>query len=47
MKTGSEILITCYRNLYKNGYINDESLKIMVQKEQITEDEKELIMSDV
>lgn len=45
MKTGSELLIKCQQNMYQNSQITEEDLTAMVQKEQITEEEKQEIIS--
>lgn len=45
MKTGSELLIKCYQNMYQNSQITEEDLTKMVQKNQITELEKQEIIS--
>ena len=46
MKTGSELLIKCQQNMYQNSQITEEDLTAMVQKNQITEAEKQEIISD-
>ena len=45
MKTGSELLFKCYQNKYQNNHITEEDLTTMVQKNQITELEKQEIIS--
>jgi Tfp pilus assembly PilM family ATPase len=45
MKTSSELLIKCYQNMYQNSQITEEDLTKMVQKNQITELEKQEIIS--
>lgn len=45
MRTSSELLIKCYQNMYQNSQITEEDLTTMVQKNQITELEKQEIIS--